>query len=122
MVTYSDIRLPLDAGWRGSDLEPYGGDDGARLGGHLHHHRPGPQGGACAVCTRAGVCNATAGVQVHDQAGGDVHLARLHAGQRPAAPGHQQIRVRGTYTVQYLHIYNSTYLPNLPRATSTPAP
>ena len=48
----------------------------------------------------------TAGVQVHDQAGGDVHLARLHAGQRPAAPGHEQIRVRGTYTVKYLHIYN----------------
>ena len=52
----------------------------------------------------------TAGVQVHDQAGGDVHLAGLHAGQRPAAPGHEQIRVRGTYTVKYLHIYNSMYM------------
>ena len=65
----------------------------------------------------------TAGVQVHDQAGGDVHLARLHAGQRPAAPGHEQIRVRGTYTVKYLHIYISTYLlTTVSRATSTPAP
>ena len=63
----------------------------------------------------------TAGVQVHDQAGGDVHLARLHAGQRPAAPGHEQIRVRGTYTVKYLHIYISN-ISTMSRATSTPAP
>ena len=36
----------------------------------------------------AGVCTVPAGVQVHDQAGGDVHLAGLHAAQRPAAVWH----------------------------------
>ena len=45
----SDIRLHVDAGRRGSGVEPDGGDDGARLGGDLHHHRQGPQGDACAL-------------------------------------------------------------------------